>query len=57
MEIVALIVCTSRVMKMKKYLSFCREFSILYIEDRVVFKPCCLTLKEKQLLKTQIFDG
>ena len=37
MEIVALIVSTSRVAKMKRIqLAFCREFSILCIEDRVV---------------------
>ena len=35
MEIVALIVCTSRVVKRKEYLPFCREFSILSVEDRV----------------------
>ena len=35
-EIVALVVCTSRVVKMKEHLPFCREFSILCIEDRVV---------------------
>ena len=28
--------CTSRDLKMKEYLPFCREFSILCIEDRVV---------------------
>ena len=35
-EIVALVACTSRVVKMKEHLPFCREFSILCIEDRVV---------------------
>ena len=35
-EIVAVVVCISRVGKMKKHLPFCREFSILGIEDRVV---------------------
>ena len=34
-EIVALVVCTSRVVKMKEHLPFCREFSIRCIEDRV----------------------
>ena len=36
MEIVALVVFTSRVVKMKEYLPFCREFNILCIEYRVV---------------------
>ena len=35
-EIIVLVVCSSRVVKMKKHLPFCREFSILCIEDRVV---------------------
>ena len=30
-----MVVFTSRVMKMKEQLPFCREFSILCIEDRV----------------------
>ena len=36
MEIIALVVCSSRVVKMMEHLPFCREFSILCIEDRVV---------------------
>ena len=37
MEIVGVVVCTSRVVKMKKNLPFCKEFRILYMEDdRVV---------------------
>ena len=35
MDIVGVVVCTSRVEKMKEHLPFCREFSILCIEDRV----------------------
>ena len=35
MEIVRVIVCTSRVEKMKEYLPFSREFSKLSVEDRV----------------------
>ena len=35
-EIVGVVVYTSRVVKMKEHLPFCREFSILCIEDRVV---------------------
>ena len=30
------VVCKSRVVKMKKHLPFCREVSILFIEDIVV---------------------
>ena len=36
MEILGVIVCTSRAMKMKEHLPFCRELSALCIEDRVV---------------------
>ena len=36
MEIVGVVVCTSRFVKMKKHLPFCREFRTLYNEDRVV---------------------
>ena len=36
MEILGVVVCTSRVVKMKKHLPFGRELSILCIEDRVV---------------------
>ena len=36
-EIIALVVCSSRVEKMKELLPFSREFSRLCIEDRVVF--------------------
>ena len=35
-EIVEVVICRSRVVKMKEYLPFCREFNILCIEDRVV---------------------
>ena len=34
-EFVGVVVCTSTVVKMKEYLAFCREFSILCIENRV----------------------
>ena len=34
-EIAGVVACTSRVVKMKEHLSFCREFSLLCIEDRV----------------------
>ena len=30
------VICKSRVVKMKKYLPFCREFIILCVVDRVV---------------------
>ena len=43
---------------MKKHLPFCGEFSILCIEYRVaVDRVVKVTLKEKHLLKTQLFDG
>ena len=35
-EIAGMIVSTNRVVEMKEHLSFCKEFSILCIEDRVV---------------------
>ena len=34
-EIVGVVVCTSRVVKMKEHLPFCKEFNMLSIEDRV----------------------
>ena len=34
-EIAEVVLCTSRVWKMKEHLLFCREFRTLYIEDRV----------------------
>ena len=37
MKIVGVIVCTKGVVKIRELLSCCREFSILFIEDRVVF--------------------
>ena len=36
MEIVGVVVCTSRIVKMKEQLSFCKEFSILCNEYRVI---------------------
>ena len=33
-EIVGVVVCTSRVIKIKWHLPFCKEFSIPFIEDR-----------------------
>ena len=36
MDIVRIIVCTSRVVKMKEHLPFRKKFSILGIENRVV---------------------
>ena len=36
MEIVALMVCTSKFVRMKDHLSFGREFVIFSISDRVV---------------------
>ena len=35
-EIAEVVVCTSRVVKMKERLPFCKEFTILCVEDRVV---------------------
>ena len=35
LEIVALVAWTSKVLKMKKHLPFCREFGILCIEDKI----------------------
>ena len=35
-EITSLVVCSSRVVKMKEHLPFCREFSILCIEDELL---------------------
>ena len=35
MEIIGVVICTSRVMKMRENLPFCKEFSILYMEGRV----------------------
>ena len=35
-EILGVIVCASRVVKMKQHLPFCREFRALYIQDRIV---------------------
>ena len=29
------VICTSKVVKMKEHLPYCREFSIICIEDRV----------------------
>ena len=36
LEIVGVVVCISRVVKMKEHLPFHKEFSILCIENRVV---------------------
>ena len=36
MEIVGVVACTSRVVKIKKHLPSCNKFSILCIENRVV---------------------
>ena len=55
-EIVGLVTCASKVVKVKEHLPFCRESSILCTEDRVVVdRPCCLTLKKNLSLK--LFDG
>ena len=35
-EILGVMVCESRVVKMKEHLLFCREFRALYIQDRIV---------------------
>ena len=35
-EIVGVVVCTSKVVKVDKHQLFCRESSILCIEDRVI---------------------
>ena len=34
-EIVGVVVCTSRVVKMRENLQFVKEFSMLYMKDRV----------------------
>ena len=36
MKIVALVVCISRVVKMKDHVPFCRELNILFMVDKVV---------------------
>ena len=35
-DIVVVVVCTSRVVKMKEHLPFCKEFNTLCVEERVV---------------------
>ena len=35
-EILGVVVCTRRIVKMKEHVPFCREFIILCVEDRVV---------------------
>ena len=58
MEVVGVVVCTSRVVKMRENLRFCKEFSIFYMEDTVsVDRVESYTSKEKQFLKTQLLDG
>ena len=54
-EIVALVVCTSRVVKMKEHLPFCREFSILCIEDRVVANFMLSNFEREEALKDSAF--
>ena len=56
MKIVGVVVCTNRVLKMKEHLTFCREFSKLCIEDRVVVDRV-VNFERERLLKTQHFDG
>ena len=53
-EIVVGAVSTIRVLKMKEYLPFCTEFSILCIEDRVVLTVLS-NFERERLLKTQLF--
>ena len=58
MEVVGVVACTSRVVKMRENLRFCKEFSIFYMEDTVsVDRVESYTSKEKQFLKTQLLDG
>ena len=45
-DIVALIICTSRVVNMKEYLAFCGEFSILYIEEKELLLAKRAALKD-----------
>ena len=51
LEIVGMVVCTNRIVKMKEHLLPCREFSVLCIEDRVVDD------RVVGLVKTGLFDG
>ena len=39
LEILGVVVCTSRVVKMKEHLPFRKEFSIFCIENRIVVDP------------------
>ena len=44
-EIVWVVVCAVRVVKMKEHLPFCKEFRMLCIEDRIFFDCVILLLK------------
>ena len=50
-----MVVCTNRALKMKKHLPFCREFSVLCIEDRA-FLNVLSNFERERLLMTQLFD-
>ena len=54
MQIVGVVVCTNRIVKMKEHLSFFREFSILFIEDRAAVDRLS-KFKKESILKESAF--
>ena len=53
-EIVEVVACTNRVLKMKEHLPFCNEFNILFIEERV-FVDLVVQLSTRAALKDLAF--
>ena len=54
MQIVGVVVCTNRIVKMKEHLSFFREFSILFIEDRAAVDRLS-NFEKESILKESAF--
>ena len=50
-----MVICTSRVAKIKEHLPFCKEFSILCIEDRLLL-TVLYNFKREAALKDSTFS-
>ena len=55
-EKVGVVLCTNRALKIKEHLPFCREFSVICIEDSWLLLNMLSNFERERFLMTQPFD-
>ena len=51
-----MVLCINRALKIKEHLPFCREFSVICIEDSWLLLNMLSNFERERFLMTQLFD-